>query len=290
MRNRIGLPAGGLIQALADELNKRCRSVEDLSVTSRTHKAGQAGRLHCGEAAVQTAQVVRTSKVVPICGAGQLAPPRGLSEDSLEELAFETTYPAEALLFTEGQRPQGIIVVMRGQVKLSTTSADGMTMVVRIAKEGETLGLSATVLGQPHELTAQTMEPCRTKLIPREPFLAWLRANPEAALHVAHRLADEYNSTCKQMSSRLLSHNIGQRLARLLLELGSRNGNGAEEAAAKYLAMTHQEMAEMIGCSRETVTRMLALFRRKHVIGRKGSTLVILNQAALLTMGQGATL
>lgn len=239
---------------------------------------------------MQTTQVMRTSKMVPALGAGLLVLPRGLSADTLQRIAFETTYPAEALLFMQGQRPQGIVVLMRGQVKLSTTSADGMTVVVRIAKAGETLGLSATVLGQPHELTAQTMEPCQTKLIPREPFLAWLQANPEAALQVAHRLADEYNSTCKQMSSRLLSHNIGQRLARLLLELGSQNGNGAKEEAAKYLAMTHQEMAEMIGCSRETVTRMLALFRRKHVIGRKGSALVILNEAALLTMGQGATL
>ena len=227
--------------------------------------------------------------MVPAFAAGQLAPPRGLSAGSLQRIAFETTYPAEALLFMQGQQPQGIVVLMRGQVKLSTTSADGMTVVVRIANAGETLGLSATVLGQPHELTARTMELCQTKLIPREPFLAWLRVNPEGAFQVAHRLADEYNSTCKQMSNRLLSRNVGQRLARLLLELGSRNGNGANEAA-KYLAMTHQEMAEMIGCSRETVTRILALFRRKHVIGRKGSALVILNPAALLTMGQSSIL
>jgi len=205
---------------------------------------------------------------------------------SLERLTFETAYPEGAVLFVEGQRPQGIIVICRGRVKLSATSSEGRTLIVRIAEAGEVLGLSATMLGQPYEVTAQTVEPCQVKLIRRDPFLVWLRHNPGGALRVAEELAEEYNSTCQQLRSMLLSHTATQRLARLLLEMATREGS-MERTPHVHLGLTHQEMAEMIGSSRETVTRLLALFRQKEMIEIKASRLTIRNREALRGVGQG---
>jgi len=176
-------------------------------------------------------------------------------------------------------------VIVSGKVKLSTASADGRTIIVRIAGPGEVLGLSATVVGRPNELTAETLAPTRIKIIPRESFKQWLRAHPDLAFHVAQELAEEYNNTCQQLRTMLLSHTATQRLARTLLQL-ARNAGPGNEARAQF-SLTHQEIAEMIGSSRETVTRLLSGFRHKRLIGIEGSTLIVRDREALRQLGHG---
>ena len=183
------------------------------------------------------------------------------SSQAFERLAREVSFPAEALLFVEGQPSQAVMIVVSGQVKLSTASSDGHTVVVRIAGPGEVLGLSAAVVGRPCDLTAEALQSCRMKVIPRESFRQWLRANPELAFRIAQELADEYNNTCHQLRTMLLSHTATQRLARTLLQF-ARNARPGNEARVP-LSLTHQQIAEIIGSSRETVTRLLASFRHK---------------------------
>ncbi len=197
----------------------------------------------------------------------------------------ETSYSAEAVLFMEGQPSPGVMVIVSGKVKLSTASADGRTIVVRMAGPGEVLGLSATVVGRPSELTAETLEPTRIKIIPRQSFKQWLRAHPELAFQIAQELAEEYNNTCQQLRSMLLSHTATQRLARTLLQL-VRNAGPGNEARAPF-SLTHQEIAEMIGSSRETVTRLLSGFRHKGMIEIEGSTLIVHDREALRQLGHG---
>jgi CRP/FNR family cyclic AMP-dependent transcriptional regulator len=209
----------------------------------------------------------------------------GLPEDfarSLERMTMETSFPADAVLFMEGQRSQGVMVIVSGKVKLSTTSSDGRTLIVRIAGPGDALGMSATVVDRPYELTAETVEPTKIKIIRRDSFMQWLRGNPELAFRIAEELAAEYNSTCQQLRSMLLSHTACQRLARALLELGGRG-----EKREVKMTLTHQELAEMIGTSRETVTRLLSSFRQKGMIDLSGSTLVLRNREGLRQIGGG---
>jgi CRP/FNR family transcriptional regulator len=207
------------------------------------------------------------------------------SSQSLERVTRETSYPAQALLFVEGQPAHGVMVIVSGQVKLSTASADGRTIIVHIAGPGEVLGLSATVAGRPCELTAETLEPSRIKIIPGESFKQWLRAHPEMAFRIAQELADEYNHTCQQLRTMLLSHTATQRLARTLLQLVRNAGPGNQ--ARVPLSLTHQQMAELIGASRETVTRLLASFRHKGVIEIEDSMLIVHDLGKLREIGRG---
>jgi CRP/FNR family cyclic AMP-dependent transcriptional regulator len=209
----------------------------------------------------------------------------GLSESftrSLERVSTETSFPAKAVLFMEGQRSQGVMLVISGKVKVSTTSSDGRVAIVRLAGPGDLLGVSATVVGRPYELTAETLEPTKVKVIRRESFMQWLGANPEVAFRIAQGLAEKYNATCRQLRSMLLSHTACQRLARALLELGGRS-----EKQEVRMTMTHQELAEMIGTTRETVTRLLTSFRQKGMIELRDSRLVIRNRAGLMEIGGG---
>jgi CRP/FNR family cyclic AMP-dependent transcriptional regulator len=206
-----------------------------------------------------------------------------LSPEGVKHLASITsasTYPKGATLFVEGQSPRGVFILCAGRVKLSTSSADGKTLILRIADPGEVLGLPATVTGKPYELTAEVVEPTQANFIHRLEFLGFLRENGEAALRVAQQLGETYHSAVAEMRTIGLSRSASEKLARFLLAWCATDGKGKGEIRGK-LTLTHEEIAQMIGTSRETVTRLFADFKKKQVLQIKGSTLIIHDKAAL---------
>jgi len=200
---------------------------------------------------------------------------------TFESIKYATAYPKGAVLFVEGQAPRGIFVLCKGRVKMSICATDGKTLIVKIAEPGEVLGLSATVSGKPYELTAETVDPCQVNFVKRDDFLRFLKEHSDACFKVAEQLSEKYNTACHEVRSLGLSHSAGEKLAKLLLEWSSRNGEVAKQEPRVKLALTHEEIAQMIGTSRETVTRLFADFKKRQIIQTKGSTLVIRNKTAL---------
>lgn len=198
----------------------------------------------------------------------------------LAEITSASSYPKGATLFVEGQSPRGVFILCSGRVKLSTSSADGRTLILRIADAGEVLGLPATVTGKPYELTADVIEPTQANFISRQEFLAFLRENGEAALRVAQQLGETYHSAIAEMRTIGLSHSVGEKLARFLLDLTADQDNGKGEIKVT-LTLTHEEIAQMIGASRETVTRVFGDFKKRQFVQVKGSTLIIKDKAGL---------
>jgi CRP/FNR family cyclic AMP-dependent transcriptional regulator len=206
-----------------------------------------------------------------------------LSAPAVQRLATITsaaTYPKGATLFVEGQLPRGVFIICNGRVKLSTTSADGRTLILRISEPGEVLGLPATVTGMPYELTADVIEPTQANFISRQDFLLFLREHGEAALRVAQQLGKTYHSAIAEMRSIGLSHSAGEKLARFLLELAA-DHDSCEGDIKLTLTLTHEEIAQMIGASRETVTRLFSDFKKKQLLQIKGSTLIIKDKLGL---------
>jgi len=206
-----------------------------------------------------------------------------LSPPALQRLAAITSassYPKGATLFVEGQTARGVFILCNGRVKLSTSSIDGKTLIVRIADSGEVLGLPATITGKPYELTADAVEPVQANFISRTDFLNFLRDYGEAALRVAQQLGETYHAAISEMRSIGLAHSAGEKLARFLLDWCDSHGNGKTETSAK-LTLTHEEIAQMIGASRETVTRLFTDFKKKQLLQVKGSTLILSNKEAL---------
>src|SRR5215467_1782508 len=203
---------------------------------------------------------------------------------AFESIKYATAYPKGAVLFVEGQAPRGIFVLCKGRVKLSICATDGKTLILKIAEPGEVLGLSASVSGKAYELTAETVDPCQVNFVKREDFLRFLRDHAEACLRVAEQLSDKYNSACREIRSLGLSHSAAEKLAKLLLEWTARNGEAAKLEPRLKLALTHEEIAQMIGTSRETVTRLFADLKKRQIVQSKGSTLLIRNKAALRAM------
>jgi len=163
---------------------------------------------------------------------------------------------------------------------LTTTSRDGKTLILRIAEAGEVLGLHGTVSNKPHDLTAETLQPCQLDFVKRDDFLKFLQSHPDACLHAAQHLSQDCQSAYEMIRSLGLSHSVSEKLARLLLEWAS-GGEQTKEGIRIKIALTHEEIAQLIGTSRETVTRVLGEFREKQFAQLRGSTLLIRNKAAL---------
>jgi len=205
--------------------------------------------------------------------------PKG-SLDELEKVKYASAYPQGAVLFVEGQAPRGVYIVCSGRVKLSTTSREGKTLILRIAQAGQVLGLNATVSGKPYELTGETLQPCQLDFIRRDDFLRFLEHHGDACLNAAQHLSQNCQNAYEMIRSLGLSHSVGEKLARLLLEWAS-GGETTKEGIRIKVSLTHEEIAQLIGTSRETVTRVLSEFREKKFAQLRGSTLLIMNRPGL---------
>lgn len=207
------------------------------------------------------------------------------STKALETIKSTAAYPKGAILFVEGQNPRGVFVLCHGRAKLSTSSAEGRTIILKIAEPGEILGLSATVSGKPYEVTAELMEPSQANFITRQDFLNFLRDHGDASLRVAEQLSQNYHSAYEEIRSLGLSHSASEKLAKLLLEWahdGKNNKDGKVKGEVRLtVTLTHEEIAQLIGTSRETVTRALADLKKKQLVQVKGSTVLIRNRVAL---------
>ncbi|MGD0790732.1 MAG: cyclic nucleotide-binding domain-containing protein, partial [Terriglobales bacterium] len=89
----------------------------------------------------------------------------------LNEIKSTAVYPKSAMLFIEGQQPRGVFVLCTGKVKLSTSSAEGKTVITKISEAGDVLGLSATISNRPYEVTAEMIEPGQANFITRDALL-----------------------------------------------------------------------------------------------------------------------
>ncbi|HEV2799762.1 MAG TPA: Crp/Fnr family transcriptional regulator [Pyrinomonadaceae bacterium] len=200
---------------------------------------------------------------------------------------FATVYPKGTPIFVEGQDACGVYMLCAGRVKLSTSSGRARVLITHIAEAGEILGLGAALSGDPYEVTAEALEPCRLTFIEREQFLRLLGEDGEAALRAARQLNINYRAAFEQSRLLGLSQSAAGKLARFLLESCAREprANGAS-ASRLILALTHEEIGQRIGASRETVTRLFSEFKQSRIIRINGATLHIRNSSALETLAK----
>ena len=205
------------------------------------------------------------------------------SLEGFDRIKHATAYPQGALVFVEGQVPRGVYVLCQGRVKLMATNRDGKTFILKIAQAGEILGLHAAVSGKGYELTAETLQPSQLAFVSREDFLRFLKEDGDACLHAAQQLGNDCQSAYDVIRSIGLSHSVSEKVARLILSWAA-DGRVVDGTVRMKLALTHEEMAQLIGTSRETVTRTLSQLKKKGILELNGSTLTIRNKPALERM------
>jgi CRP/FNR family transcriptional regulator len=191
-----------------------------------------------------------------------------------ESLKITHTYPVGATLFTEDETANGVYMLCKGRIKLSAYSGSGKALILRIVEPGELLGLSAIIGNLRYEATAEVLENCQVNFIPKKDLIRFLHENSEAGFKALEQLSRNYHAAYTQVCSLGLSNSVGDKLAKLFLGWSESAGTTPGPVHLK-VPFSHEEMAEMIGTSRETVTRLLKDFRQRELISLKGSDLYI---------------
>jgi CRP/FNR family transcriptional regulator len=173
-------------------------------------------------------------------------------------------------------------VLCAGKAKLSTSSTEGKTIITKISEAGDVLGLNATISNRPYEVTAEMIEPGQANFITRDALLHFLREYGEVAVRVAEQLSRNYYTAYEEIRTLGLSASPSEKFAKLLLGWSNSTGNG--DPLQVKLTLTHEEIAEMIGTTRETVSRLFSEFKKRQLVQLKGATLFIRNRPALQKM------
>lgn len=250
---------------------------------SSGNAAGQAWQGKSGEVEMKTPyglEIIESCVGCKLCkGASFCNMSPGLLR-TFSAASHPSTYPGGAVLFVEGQMPRGAFVLCAGRVKLSTTSRDGKVLILKIAEAGDMLGLSAVISCTPYEVTAETSAPCQVNFVERTALIELITKNGELGLRSAEALSREFQSAYRDIHDLVLARSSAGKLARLLLSWTNGDQKAEREIRIRS-SLTHEEMAQMIGSSRETVTRLLSDLKKKEFIRLEGSTLVIRNKPAL---------
>lgn len=198
----------------------------------------------------------------------------------LNEIKSTAVYAKSTMLFIEGQQPRGVFVLCTGKAKLYTSSREGKTIITKLSQGGDVLGLNATISNRPYEVTAEMTEAGQANFITRDSLLQFMREFGEVAVRVAEQLSKNYYAAYEEIRTLGLTNSPAEKFAKLLLAWTSDNKNAAAPDRLR-LTLTHEEIGEMIGTSRETVSRLFSDFKKRQLIQLEGSVLVIRDKPAL---------
>jgi CRP/FNR family transcriptional regulator, cyclic AMP receptor protein len=183
-------------------------------------------------------------------------------------------YEPGSALYREGESCESIFRLCRGKVRLVTSNSNGRTAILKIAHEGELLGVAEAVLNRPFFATAEALDVSSVVVIPRDELIQTFPQNPQAGINLVKQLSLDFLATFAGLRALRLSHSTSERLAGLILQWAEAGDNSSREQTID-LPYTHAQIGQMIGCSRETVTRLLASFQRRGIATVRGRFLVI---------------
>ncbi len=183
-------------------------------------------------------------------------------------------YPRGTVIFGPGHPPDALYVLLSGLVTLSYLTESGQESILRIFGPGDVFGVTfLTADARPFVATAST--PCTVTVVPGTTFLRLLSTIPRLGLNLNSILSRRFveMALARRQTSRQWSFH---RLVLTLLHLGATHGVAGEAATVIALPLTHQILADMIGASRETVSRHLGRLKRLEFVRQQGRTLSIL--------------
>ena len=208
-----------------------------------------------------------------------------LDEPSLFEMARLTrhrSYPPSSVLFHAGDSGHTLYVILAGRVRVEKISAAGETVHLADRGRGDHFGELSLLDGSPRMATVCTITECECLTIEREAFQRCLLGAPSVALQVMIVLARRLREAADDLEGVQALDVLG-RLCKALLELApiGPEGTAPGESAGVLLRITHQELADRVGATRESVTRAIGSLRKTGLVRTEGRTLILLKLDAL---------
>jgi CRP/FNR family transcriptional regulator/CRP/FNR family cyclic AMP-dependent transcriptional regulator len=235
-----------------------------------SHAAGTASMPETGakmeEARMVTAELFRQ---VPLFS--------GLADEDLESLigvATRRVYPKEAVVFFENDAGDALFMILSGRVKVTILSDDGREIILAILSDNEFFGEMSLLDNEPRSATAIAMQETEMLILHQKEFLSIVEKRPRVLLNLLSTLSSRLRKANQQIGN-LALHDVYGRVARILLEMASESGSRREDGRVAFRRPTHQEIASMIGATRETVSRMISDLNRQGYIEISGKNVII---------------
>lgn len=210
----------------------------------------------------------------PFCNLGEK------SRCFLEVNSIPMEYRRGNILFREGDECSAVFVICSGRVKISASSREGRTFILRIAGTGDVLGMGSALEADEYEVTAEAIEPTQVRVLRTKLFKQMVQQFADASLGAAKALAKDYRAVFDEACLIALPGSPAGRLARLILDWAAEaKCTGLQSSVT--MPLTHEELASMTATSRETVSRTLGRFRKEKLISIRGATLTVLEPQAL---------
>ena len=204
----------------------------------------------------------------------------------IDRVSRSRIYSRGAVVFHEGHLARGVYVLSSGRAKVSISSADGKKVIIRIATGGEVLGLYAGLTGRPFEATAEMVESGRVDFISRQDLVSLLEHQHAFGLDLVEMFSRQFSDFVDHTRMLALSESALEKLARLILRWGRDFGERSSEGIRVHIVLTQEEIAQIIGASRETVTRLFSALKRDQIIRVKRDALWIRDREALASLAQ----
>lgn len=209
-------------------------------------------------------------------------PPRLIA--GLRSTGGSVLSPKGSVVFAEGHKALSVYVIRRGQVKVVLNSPYGRPLLIRVAHAGDILGLSAVLSKSPYDVTAVVKERAELLKFEGSNFVKFILQNIEGSLWAVEALNCEYRSTLDDVFRLGMYNSVIRRLAHLLFALGSEIDPSSDGPLQLRISLTHEELASMLGSSRESVTRAMKILRDDGVVRVRAGRITILQMGALREM------
>ena len=181
-----------------------------------------------------------------------------LEDAVLEEIAgllIDRKFPKDAIIFEEGSVGDYMYLIREGQVKVTKMSEDGREKILEILGSGDFMGEMALVDREPRSASIKTTRPCVLLALSRQDFLGLLRENPEISMGIIRELTRRLRETDEQIRG-LLFERVEGRTRRILSRMAT-DPVSSDPNRLTTPPVTHQQLADLVGTSRETITRVV---------------------------------
>ena len=179
-----------------------------------------------------------------------------------------------SILFKEGDEGEHLYVIIDGKLKLGTSSGDGRENLLSILGPGEMFGELSLFDPGPRTSTATAVTDAKLLSLSHEIVIPWLKQNPEVALQLLTRLSQRLRRTNEAVGDLVFS-DVPGRVAKALIDLGDRFGKTTPEGLLVNHDLTQEELAQLVGASRETVNKALADFAGRGWLKLDGRSVLI---------------
>ena len=179
-----------------------------------------------------------------------------------------------SILFKEGDDGEHLYVIIDGKLKLGTSSGDGRENLLSILGPGEMFGELSLFDPGPRTSTATAVTDAKLLSLSHEKVIPWLKQNPEVSLQLLTRLSQRLRRTNEAVGDLVFS-DVPGRVAKALIDLGDRFGKTTPEGLLVNHDLTQEELAQLVGASRETVNKALADFAGRGWLKLDGRSVLI---------------